>query len=133
VDHQIEGTKLVPKKVTKHRFRKTIIAAWEGRCAYCDEVLGRNATLDHIVPRSKGGETQATNLVACCLSCNSHKSSHPVFEWFKEQHWYCPLRENRLRDWIAGRAHNYFPNESQEKVEWVPPDPPQSSQFPERY
>jgi hypothetical protein len=85
------------------------------------------------VPRSKGGETQATNLVACCLSCNSHKSSHPVFEWFKEQHWYCPLRENRLRDWIAGRAHNYFPNESQEKVEWVPPDPPQSSQFPERY
>lgn len=145
MDHHIDGTELVPKKVTKHRFRKTIIAAWGGRCAYCDEVLGRNATLDHIIPRSKGGETQATNLVACCLSCNSHKSSHPVFEWFIERAWYCPLREARLRRWIAGQAYAHFPAEYRnqfatsielatiDNVPRQPPDPPLATDFPERY
>jgi len=145
VDHHIDGTELVTKKTTKHRFRKTIIAAWSGRCAYCDEPLGRSATLDHIIPRSKGGETQATNLVACCLNCNSHKSSHPVFEWFRERAWYCPLRENRLKCWIAGQAYDYFPAEyrdlfatsiepaTTDNVAQILPDPPLPTQFPDRY
>jgi 5-methylcytosine-specific restriction endonuclease McrA len=44
------------------------------RCVYCgakDEL-----TLDHVVPRSKGGKTQWTNLVTACKKCNSRKGDY---------------------------------------------------------
>lgn len=109
MNHQIDETELVPKKVTKRRFRKAILHAWNERCAYCNELLGRNCTLDHVLPRSKGGETVITNLVACCFSCNSRKSSYPVFEWYQSQSDYCPLREHRLHCWISGETHESHP------------------------
>ncbi|WP_040166179.1 HNH endonuclease [Microbacterium gorillae] len=41
------------------------------RCAYC----GRAAsTIDHVLPRSRGGADSWENLVACCLRCNNTKS-----------------------------------------------------------
>ncbi len=41
------------------------------RCAYC----GKSAsTIDHVTPRSRGGQDTWTNLVACCLRCNNVKS-----------------------------------------------------------
>lgn len=54
---------------------KGILAAQEGRCACCkvgfDETC--QATLDHIVPMSKGGILSLENTQALCLSCNSSK------------------------------------------------------------
>lgn len=44
-------------------------------CRYCgDVVMDDAATLDHVVPVSKGGEHTAENLVTCCLTCNSIKA-----------------------------------------------------------
>ncbi|MGF1533436.1 MAG: HNH endonuclease [Bernardetiaceae bacterium] len=40
-------------------------------CLYCGAKT--NLTLDHVVPRSKGGRTSWTNLVTACQSCNSEK------------------------------------------------------------
>uniref|UniRef100_A0A6S9XGW0 HNH nuclease domain-containing protein n=1 Tax=Chrysotila carterae TaxID=13221 RepID=A0A6S9XGW0_CHRCT len=42
------------------------------RCQYCGAAA---ATVDHVVPRSKGGEKSWLNLVACCASCNMRKGS----------------------------------------------------------
>ncbi len=45
----------------------------EFRCQYCgseDEV-----TFDHVVPRSSGGRTEWTNVVACCPECNRKKGN----------------------------------------------------------
>lgn len=41
------------------------------RCAYCGKAA---ATVDHVLPRSRGGEDSWENLVACCLRCNNVKS-----------------------------------------------------------
>lgn len=46
-------------------------------CAYC----GRRAdTVDHIIPKSKGGTEDDTNLVACCMKCNRLKSNRNMEE-----------------------------------------------------
>lgn len=45
-----------------------------GRCYYCRRpLIASEATADHRVPRSVGGETGAMNIVAACLACNSTK------------------------------------------------------------
>ncbi len=43
-----------------------------GLCQYCG--TNRDLTLDHVVPRSKGGKSTWTNLVTACKKCNSKKS-----------------------------------------------------------
>jgi hypothetical protein len=44
-------------------------------CQYCGEkVSQQNATLDHFIPQSKGGDDSKENLRTCCLLCNSIKS-----------------------------------------------------------
>ena len=43
------------------------------RCQYCD-VLTRDLTIDHVVPRVRGGEHQWENVVAACARCNHRKA-----------------------------------------------------------
>jgi 5-methylcytosine-specific restriction endonuclease McrA len=40
-------------------------------CQYCG--TNKNLTLDHLLPRSRGGETSWLNLVTACSRCNSRK------------------------------------------------------------
>jgi hypothetical protein len=40
------------------------------RCAYCGSSA---STIDHVLPRSRGGKDEWENLVACCLKCNNIK------------------------------------------------------------
>lgn len=56
------------------------------RCGYCQKNLAtlrpRQMTLDHLVPRSKGGGHHLSNLVTCCLSCNSRKQDKYTWQQF---------------------------------------------------
>ncbi|MDI1322089.1 MAG: HNH endonuclease [Algoriphagus sp.] len=42
-----------------------------GECQYCGS--RRHLTIDHVIPRSKGGKTSWTNLVTACNRCNVNK------------------------------------------------------------
>lgn len=54
--------------------RNNIIWRDDSRCQYCyKDVPERELTLDHVVPRSKGGTNTWTNLVASCKKCNQTK------------------------------------------------------------
>ena len=45
-----------------------------GKCQYCDKKLSKGRfTIDHVIPRSKGGQTAWENLVTSCSRCNTHK------------------------------------------------------------
>jgi len=46
-------------------------------CAYCGKVA---TTVDHIVPRSRGGSTVWENTVASCLKCNHKKGNKTLDE-----------------------------------------------------
>jgi 5-methylcytosine-specific restriction endonuclease McrA len=56
--------------------RKNILMRDRYACQYCQK-SGNSAqlTLDHVHPRSRGGESTWENLVACCHSCNNRKGS----------------------------------------------------------
>ncbi|SFB26421.1 5-methylcytosine-specific restriction endonuclease McrA [Amycolatopsis marina] len=47
------------------------------RCAYCG---GRAETVDHVVPRSRGGPHTWENCVACCAKCNHRKADKLLSE-----------------------------------------------------
>lgn len=43
------------------------------KCQYCGST--KNLTIDHIVPRSRGGENTWENMTVACISCNTKKSN----------------------------------------------------------
>lgn len=57
--------------------RRGVLRRDGGRCVYC----GRAAnTIDHVLPRSRGGRNAWENLVACCFRCNNVKGDHTPAE-----------------------------------------------------
>ena len=45
------------------------------RCQYCGDKKGvAELTLDHIMPRSRGGDNSPVNIVTACIACNNRKS-----------------------------------------------------------
>lgn len=63
-------------KAKNRRNRKVFLLAQQGGCcAYCGgKLTRRTATLDHVVPKSKGGHATRENQVAACLRCNGMKA-----------------------------------------------------------
>ena len=98
----IDGAELVPKKSAKARFRRSILKAFDHRCAYCDEELtAGNTTLDHVKPKAAGGQTTPENLVACCARCNGKKGAQLWKGWFRSQPFWSAEREARIERWIT--------------------------------
>ena len=52
--------------------RRGVLRRDAHRCAYCGKAA---STIDHVVPRSRGGADTWENLVACCLGCNNTKGN----------------------------------------------------------
>ncbi len=52
--------------------RKNIILRDKNQCQYCETKKGI-MTLDHIIPKKKGGDDSWENLVCCCSRCNNRK------------------------------------------------------------
>ena len=63
----------VPRRVNIPVTRKTLFARDNHECQYCGTSRSK-LTLDHVVPRSRGGKTEWTNVVAACESCNRKKA-----------------------------------------------------------
>ena len=54
--------------------RANVLARDGFRCQYCNlEMTTKEATLDHVVPRSQGGKTTWENIVCACATCNRKK------------------------------------------------------------
>jgi 5-methylcytosine-specific restriction endonuclease McrA len=68
---KIPSTRLIPVS------RRGVLRRDAQRCAYCG---GSANTIDHVLPRSRGGQDSWENLVACCLRCNNVKGNHTPAE-----------------------------------------------------
>jgi 5-methylcytosine-specific restriction endonuclease McrA len=62
----------VPRTVQRKISRRALFARDGWRCVYCGTAGGR-LTLDHVVPRSRGGQSVWENVVTSCAPCNLRK------------------------------------------------------------
>ena len=57
-------------------YKHTLFGLQEGKCNGCEVLFPfRNMTIDHIIPRSRGGTDDPDNLQLLCAACNSTKSN----------------------------------------------------------
>lgn len=83
--HSARTVLRVPSVIRLHEFRriphqsralsrKNILLRDRYSCQFCGRVLpASELTLDHVIPRSRGGRTDWDNLVASCHACNNLK------------------------------------------------------------
>jgi 5-methylcytosine-specific restriction endonuclease McrA len=63
----------IPRDAHRRKItRRAVFARDRWTCQYCGHERG-NLTVDHVVPRSKGGTSTWENIVTCCAPCNRRK------------------------------------------------------------
>lgn len=68
---RIPGSRKIPVS------RRGVLRRDAHRCAYCQKAAN---TIDHVQPKSRGGQDTWENLVACCLKCNNAKGDRTLSE-----------------------------------------------------
>ena len=69
----------VPRAAKRKISRRALFARDNWRCVYCGSSGGR-LTLDHVVPRSRGGDSVWENVVTSCAPCNLRKGNRLLHE-----------------------------------------------------
>lgn len=70
------------------RIREYVVNRDGSLCCYCDKVLTNDTvTMEHIVPDSKRGTFNSTNLTVSCSECNNKRGNKPFFEYCKKFNW----------------------------------------------
>jgi 5-methylcytosine-specific restriction endonuclease McrA len=63
----------IPRDAHRRKItRRAVFARDRWTCQYCGRERG-NLTVDHVIPRSKGGSSNWENIVTCCAPCNRRK------------------------------------------------------------
>jgi len=63
----------IPRDAHRRKItRRAVFARDRWTCQYCGHERG-NLTVDHVIPRSKGGDSTWENIVTCCAPCNRRK------------------------------------------------------------
>jgi 5-methylcytosine-specific restriction endonuclease McrA len=67
----------VPYRTTVPLSRNALLNRDKGTCQYCGKA---GATIDHVLPRSRGGLHEWTNVVIACHKCNNKKDDYLLEE-----------------------------------------------------
>ena len=80
--------RLVNRMIPSHQMRrkprltrKAILARDGHTCQYCGRDKRSTLTVDHVIPRSRGGKHTFENCTTACLSCNQDKADYLLEEW----------------------------------------------------
>jgi len=96
---------LSPKNA-RRKFRQSIFESWGWKCAYCDEKVDTDsATIDHILPKFKGGHNVKSNMLCSCSKCNRSKGSFLLDDWYvSSQPFYTEERLGKIKHWIEDNS-----------------------------
>jgi 5-methylcytosine-specific restriction endonuclease McrA len=77
----VVSKRFAKKKVNVRFSRSTLLLRDNFCCQYCyDELNLKDMTIDHVIPRARGGITRWDNVVASCYSCNSAKGNRTTMK-----------------------------------------------------
>lgn len=74
-----ERSRYIPKSVRDEVFEE---CGWS--CSYCG-AEGVDLQIDHVIPHSRGGSNDKSNLTAACAPCNNSKRAKTPEEWVGRQ------------------------------------------------
>jgi len=86
-------------KLRVRRWRQSLHRITDRCCVYCG---APSESIDHVLPRSRGGLSVTENCVPACLACNGRKGDSDAFFWYRSQPFYDPRRAMALRAWTDG-------------------------------
>lgn len=66
--------------------KESVLFKHGGKCAYCG-MANLDLTIDHIIPRSQGGNNDISNLQPSCRSCNSSKGTRSLDDFILHQNY----------------------------------------------
>ena len=89
--------------------RRGVLRRDNHRCAYCTRPA---STVDHVVPRSRGGGNTWENLVACCRDCNNRRGDRALSEIGRKR----GVRPPEPRDRQARRAVAALPRDEPRRL-----------------
>jgi 5-methylcytosine-specific restriction endonuclease McrA len=70
----------LPKQTVRFN-RRNLFARDNNRCQYCGKRFPTSElSLDHVMPRSRGGDTSWENIVCSCVACNVRKGGRTPAE-----------------------------------------------------
>ena len=94
---------------TKSDRRKDIWKKTNGLCAHCGKaVSSTNQTIDHIIPKSKGGTDDRRNILPLCRACNDGRGTNKidVDEFYSyAPKWALDEFKDYLMDWKLQRSN----------------------------
>ena len=90
----------------KRLWRRDIKENWGFKCAYCGSE--HHLTIDHIVPRAKGGTDFTKNCLCACHSCNQDKSHSPWEEWYKNQEFFSQEKYDKIKNWVKPESPTHL-------------------------
>jgi CRISPR/Cas system Type II protein with McrA/HNH and RuvC-like nuclease domain len=86
----------------KKLWRRAIKEHFNCQCVYCGNNYEINElTIDHVKPKSNGGESIASNLVPACRSCNQGKGSSNWLGWMRSTYGRNHSREQLILNHIS--------------------------------
>ncbi len=98
-------------------------------CAYCRTHTGR-LTIDHIIPKSRGGRTEFENCVTACRACNHKKGNQMPSEARMYPHF--KAYQPTIAEFLQRRVKQLGIDEMlKDMVEWL--SRPESSEAPSRH
>ncbi len=72
------------KRRTSGFAKEFLIHNKNAKCIYCETKLTQeNATTDHIIPISEGGNNCQVNLMVCCFDCNNERGSMEFSQYLR--------------------------------------------------
>lgn len=74
------------QRVAKHRAKQKEMllgmGVTEEICVYCGE---KGTTIDHVIPKAKGGLDIKENVVPCCIHCNKQKNDYDLEKFLNDR------------------------------------------------
>lgn len=104
------------RREARQQWRDAIKESWNNRCAYCGRppIDDASLTVDHVRPKSAGGEDRTSNCIPACLECNQDKSSQEWVAWFRLQSFYTIESEWKIRQWLSRGLANFGPYDEED-------------------